>query len=56
MADLVVLAADTDPLEIILELSFLWEDKNVLYIYVGKQSDLVRACFSRNIIAVAVHI
>ena len=55
MADLVVLAADTEPLEIILHLPLLCEDKNVPYVYVGKQSDLGRACgVSRNIIAVAV--
>ena len=45
MADMVVLAEDTEPLEIILQFSLLWEDKNVLYVYVGKQIDLVRAWF-----------
>ena len=55
VADLIVLAADTEPLEIILHLPLLCEDKNVPYIYVGKQADLGRACgVSRNIIAVAI--
>ena len=55
VADLIVLAADTEPLEIILHLPLLCEDKNVPYVYVSKQSDLGRACgVSRNIIAVAV--
>ena len=55
VADLIVLAADTEPLEIILHLPLLCEDKNVPYVYVGKQADLGRACgVSRNIIAVAV--
>merc|ERR1719213_929563 len=55
MADLVILAADTEPLEIILHLPLLCEDKNVPYVYVGKQADLGRACgVSRNIIAVAI--
>jgi len=55
VADLVVLAADTEPLEIILHLPLLCEDKNVPYVYVGKQADLGRACgVSRNIIAVAI--
>ena len=55
VADLVVLAADTTPLEIILHLPLLCEDKNVPYVYVKKQADLGRACgVSRNIIAVAI--
>ena len=55
VADLVVLAADTEPLEIILHLPLLCEDKNVPYVYVGKQADLGRACgVSRNIIACAI--
>ena len=55
VADLIILAADTEPLEIILHLPLLCEDKNVPYVYVGKQADLGRACgVSRNIIAVAV--
>ena len=55
VAELVVLAADTEPLEIILHLPLLCEDKNVPYVYVGKQADLGRACgVSRNIIACAV--
>jgi len=55
VADLIILAADTEPLEIILHLPLLCEDKNVPYVYVNKQSDLGRACgVSRNIIAVAV--
>merc|ERR1719213_788111 len=55
MADLVILAADTEPLEIILHLPLLCEDKNVPYVYVGKQADLGRACgVSRNIIGVAI--
>ena len=55
VADLIVLAADTEPLEIILHLPLLCEDKNVPYVYVSKQSDLGRACgVSRNIIAVAI--
>ena len=36
VADLIVLAADTEPLEIILHLPLLCEDKNVPYVYVGK--------------------
>merc|ERR1712147_452910 len=55
VAELVVLAADTEPLEIILHLPLLCEDKNVPYVYVGKQADLGRACgVSRNIVACTV--
>merc|ERR1712086_828026 len=55
VAELVILAADTEPLEIILHLPLLCEDKNVPYVYVGKQADLGRACgVSRNIIAIAI--
>ena len=36
VADLIILAADTEPLEIILHLPLLCEDKNVPYVYVGK--------------------
>lgn len=54
-ADLVVLAADTEPLEIILHLPLLCEDKNVPYVYVPKQADLGRACgVSRNIVAAVI--
>ena len=55
VADLIILAADTEPLEIILHLPLLCEDKNVPYVYVAKQADLGRACgVSRNIIACAI--
>jgi U4/U6 small nuclear ribonucleoprotein SNU13 len=55
VADLVILAADTEPLEIVLHLPLLCEDKNVPYVYVSKQSDLGRACgVSRNIVACVI--
>jgi U4/U6 small nuclear ribonucleoprotein SNU13 len=55
VADLVVLAADTEPLEIVLHLPLLCEDKNVPYVYVPKQADLGRACgVSRNIVAAVI--
>ena len=55
VADLVILAADTEPLEIVLHLPLLCEDKNVPYVYVGKQADLGRACgVSRNIVAAVI--
>ena len=55
VADLIILAADTEPLEIILHLPLLCEDKNVPYVYVPKQADLGRACgVSRNIVACVI--
>lgn len=55
VAELVILAADTEPLEIVLHLPLLCEDKNVPYIYVPRQSDLGKACgVSRNIVAAVV--
>ena len=55
VADLVIIAADTEPLEIVLHLPLLCEDKNVPYVYVPKQSDLGRACgVSRNIVAAVI--
>mmetsp|Transcript_18238 Transcript_18238/g.17364 ORF Transcript_18238/g.17364 Transcript_18238/m.17364 type:complete len:144 (+) Transcript_18238:13-444(+) len=55
VAELVILAADTEPLEIVLHLPLLCEDKNIPYVYVPKQADLGRACgVSRNIVAASI--
>ena len=55
IAQIIVMAADTEPLEIVLHLPLLWEDKNVPYIFVPSQHSLGAACgVSRNIIACAI--
>ena len=55
LADLIVLAADTEPLAIVLHLPLLCEDKNVPYVYVNSRSALGRACgVSRSVIAVSI--
>ena len=55
IAQIILLAADTEPLEIVLHLPLLCEDKNVPYIFVPSQHSLGAACgVSRNIIAWAV--
>ena len=55
LAEFVVLAADTEPLEILLHLPLLCEDKNVPYVFVPSKSAMGRACgVSRTVIAVAV--
>ncbi|KAI9376775.1 50S ribosomal protein L30e-like protein [Aspergillus egyptiacus] len=54
-SELVILAADTTPLPIILHLPLLCEDKNVPYVYVPSKLALGRATgVSRPVIAVSV--
>jgi U4/U6 small nuclear ribonucleoprotein SNU13 len=55
-AQLVLLAADTEPLEIILHLPLLCEDKNVPYVFLKSKAALGRACgVSRPVIACVVN-
>ena len=55
IAEFVVLTADTEPLEILLHLPLLCEDKNVPYVFVPSKTALGRACgMSRPVIACAV--
>mmetsp|Transcript_25757 Transcript_25757/g.40188 ORF Transcript_25757/g.40188 Transcript_25757/m.40188 type:complete len:128 (-) Transcript_25757:22-405(-) len=54
-ADLIVLAGDTNPIEIILHLPLLCEDKNVPYIFLPSKTGLGRAAqVSRNVVALAI--
>ena len=54
-AELIVLAADAEPLEILLHLPLLCEDKNVPYIFVKSKTALGRACgVSRPVIACSI--
>ena len=54
-AELIVLAADTSPLAILLHLPLLCEDKNVPYVYVPSKTALGRACgVGRAVIAASV--
>ena len=54
-AEVVIIAADTEPLEIVLHLPILCEDKTVPYVYVDSKAALGRACgVSRDVIAVAI--
>ncbi|XP_022095580.1 NHP2-like protein 1 [Acanthaster planci] len=55
IAEFVVLAADTEPLEILLHLPLLCEDKNVPYVFVRSKQALGRACgVSRPVISCSV--
>lgn len=55
ISELIVLAADTEPLAILLHLPLLCEDKNVPYVYVPSKLALGRACgVSRSVIAASI--
>uniref|UniRef100_A0AC34QEQ6 Ribonucloprotein n=1 Tax=Panagrolaimus sp. JU765 TaxID=591449 RepID=A0AC34QEQ6_9BILA len=54
-AELIVMAADAEPIEIILHLPLLCEDKNVPYVFVKSKAALGRACgVTRPVIAVSI--
>merc|ERR1739847_66336 len=54
-AELVILAADAEPLEILLHLPLVCEDKNVPYVFVKSKTALGRACgVSRLVIACSI--
>ncbi|XP_033743131.1 NHP2-like protein 1 [Pecten maximus] len=55
IAEFIVMAADAEPLEILLHLPLLCEDKNVPYVFVRSKQALGRACgVSRPVIAASV--
>merc|ERR1712112_814577 len=55
IAEFIVMAADAEPLEILLHLPLLCEDKNVPYVFVRSKTALGRACgVTRPVIAAAV--
>ena len=55
IAEFVALAADAEPIEIVLHLPLLAEDKNVPYVFVPSKAALGRACgVSRPVISCAV--
>ena len=55
IAEMIVMAADAEPLEILLHLPLLCEDKNVPYVFVPSKIALGRACgVSRPVIACSV--
>nr|CAI9693809.1 unnamed protein product [Rangifer tarandus platyrhynchus] len=57
ISEFIVMAADAEPLEIILHLPLLCEDKNVPYVFVRSKQALGRACgVSRPVIACSVTI
>ena len=55
ISEFIVMAADAEPLEILLHLPLLCEDKNVPYVFVPSKVALGRACgVSRPVIACSV--
>ncbi|GAB2300347.1 RNA binding protein snu13 [Dionaea muscipula] len=55
ISDFIVMAADTEPIEILLHLPLLAEDKNVPYVFVSSKQALGRACgVTRPVIACSV--
>ncbi|KAJ3322713.1 RNA binding protein snu13 [Boothiomyces sp. JEL0866] len=55
ISEFIVMAADTEPLEILLHIPLLCEDKNVPYVFVPSRAALGRACgVSRAVVACSV--
>jgi U4/U6 small nuclear ribonucleoprotein SNU13 len=55
ISEIVILAADTQPLAILLHLPLLAEDKNTPYVFVPSKTALGRACgVSRSVIACSI--
>ncbi|KAF7778515.1 hypothetical protein Agabi119p4_2860 [Agaricus bisporus var. burnettii] len=55
IAEVIILTADTEPLEILLHLPLLCEEKNVPYIFVPSKAALGRACnVTRPVISVSI--
>ncbi|KAH9843185.1 NHP2/L7aE family protein [Rhodofomes roseus] len=55
ISEVIILTADTEPLEILLHLPLLCEEKNVPYVFVASKAALGRACgVSRPVIAASI--
>lgn len=52
-SELIIMAADASPLEILLHLPLLCEDKNVPYVFVSSKQALGRSCGVSRCVAVA---
>ncbi|CAG8465230.1 7757_t:CDS:2 [Paraglomus brasilianum] len=54
-AEFIVMTADTEPIEILLHLPLLCEDKNVPYVFIPSKTALGRACgVTRSVIAASI--
>merc|ERR1712098_949566 len=55
IAQIIIMAADTEPIEIVMHLPILCEDKNVSYVFVPSKNALGRPCgVSRPVIAASI--
>ncbi|KAG8469511.1 hypothetical protein KFE25_005966 [Diacronema lutheri] len=55
ISELIIMSADAEPLEILMHLPLLCEDKNVPYVFVSSKQALGRACgVSRPVIAASI--
>lgn len=55
ISEFIIMAGDTEPIEILLHLPLLCEDKNVPYVFVPSKIALGRACgVSRPVIAASI--
>jgi len=55
ISEMIIMAADAEPIEILLHLPLLCEDKNVPYVFVPSKISLGRACgVSRPVIACSI--
>ena len=55
ISEFIVMAADAEPIEILLHLPLLCEDKNVPYVFVPSKAALGRACgVSRSVISASI--
>merc|ERR1719487_2445020 len=55
ISELIVMAADTEPIEILLHLPLICEDKNVPYVFIASKQALGRACgVSRPVVSCSI--
>lgn len=55
ISELIIMAADVQPIEIVLHLPLLCEDKNVPYVFIPSKALLGRSCgVSRTVIACSI--
>merc|ERR1712238_93706 len=55
ISEMIIMSADAEPIEILLHLPLLCEDKNVPYVFVPSKTALGRACgVSRPVIAASI--
>merc|ERR1711935_1070302 len=55
ISEMIIMSADAEPIEILLHLPLLCEDKNVPYVFVPSKTALGRACgVSRPVIACSI--